>query len=270
MATRPDEIEGGILRPNAGIQLEYSKAIMILVRRMCDETKAEVKSIFAGWAADGAAMDENISVQARIRMNRLSERYQALFDRAAKRSTKRMIERTLKNSAVTVGMSVKDFSEHLTIKAELINDRMREVIAASTTEAANLIKRIPEKYLGEVQGQVMRSITTGNGLQDLIPYLNKKYDQNIRHAKNVALDQTRKAYQSLSAAKMQAAGIRQFKWIHVGGSQSPRQDHIEMSGKIYDFDDLPVIDKKTGEKGLPGQAIFCRCQMRPVLNFGAR
>jgi hypothetical protein len=34
------------------------------------------------------------------------------------------------------------------------------------TENVGLIKSIPTQYLGGVQGAVMRSITTGNGMQD--------------------------------------------------------------------------------------------------------
>ena len=41
------------------------------------------------------------------------------------------------------------------------------------TENVGLIKSIPAQYLNGVQGAVMRSITTGNGMQDLVPYLQK-------------------------------------------------------------------------------------------------
>jgi uncharacterized protein with gpF-like domain len=30
---------------------------------------------------------------------------------------------------------------------------------------------------------------------------------------------------------------------------------------------LPVIDPRTGERGIPGQAINCRCVMRPLVEF---
>jgi uncharacterized protein with gpF-like domain len=40
-----------------------------------------------------------------------------------------------------------------------------------------------------------------------------------------------------------------------------------MDGKIFSFDDLPIIDRKTGERGIPGQAINCRCTMTPVYEF---
>jgi len=66
---------------------------------------------------------------------------------------------------------------------------------------------------------------------------------------------------------MEKVGVKKFKWLHSGGGQKPRKDHIEMNGNIYSFDDLPVIDKRTGERGIPGQAINCRCRMAPVIEF---
>lgn len=130
-----------------------------------------------------------------------------------------------------------------------------------------LIKLIPQKYLGQVQGAVMRSITSGNGLKDLIPFMNEKYKQNTRHAKMVAYDQTRKAYNSIAAGRAQSAGVTEFEWIHSGGGKHPRIDHIALNGKKFRFDDPPVIDKRTGERGLPGVAINCRCSFRPLVSF---
>ena len=67
-----------------------------------------------------------------------------------------------------------------------------------------LIKSIPEQYFKDVTGSVMRSITTGNGLADLVPEI-KKYDgQTERRAKLLALDQTRKAYNSINKQRMQS------------------------------------------------------------------
>lgn len=261
------QLVGAPLHPNSAIQQEYVSSILALIRRMAEEVKREMVKMLDGASLDGAAMDENIAVSARVALNGLMSKYETLFNRVAKKATRRMMARTLKNSSVTLGASLRELAPNLNIKTDILNDRLSQVIAASTTEAANLIKLIPQKYLGDVQGAVMRSITTGNGLGDLVPYLNAKYDQNIRHARNVAMDQTRKAYTAINRERMAAVGVKHFKWLHIGGSQHPREDHIEMSGKVYTLDDPPVIDRRTGERGLPGQAIFCRCVMRPIISF---
>src|SRR5690606_26092523 len=134
-------------------------------------------------------------------------------------------------------------------------------------ENVSLIKSIPEKYFTDVTGSVMRSITTGQGIKDLITQIEKYDGITERRAKNIALDQTRKAYNMINKQRMMTAGFKKFKWLHSGGGQHPRKDHIAMNGNVYSFDDLPVIDKKTGERGIPSQLINCGCVMQPVYEF---
>ena len=66
---------------------------------------------------------------------------------------------------------------------------------------------------------------------------------------------------------MEKLGLKKFEWLHSGGGHHPRPDHVAMSGNIYSFTSLPIIDSKTGERGIPGQAINCKCVMRPVIEF---
>lgn len=274
--TTSKQIRGGILHPNAAIQQEYLNPILTLVRRMGEDVKREIKRVYA--ESNFHAMDDdkgggegygNIASQVRIAVNGLIDKYEPLFRRMAKRATKRMINRTVKNSAVTLGMSLKEMSKDISLSTDFIDGRIKEIVNASTAEAVGLIKLIPQKYLTEVQGAVSRSIATGTGLQELIPFLNEKYDQNLRHAKNVAMDQTRKVYSNVNAARMDALGVKKFEWVHTGGSQHPRKDHQELSGKVFSLDDLPVIGVMYGQevKGKPGDLPYCRCTMRPLISF---
>lgn len=262
------DIKGPILRPNAGIQQEYSKAILTLVRKMGDEVKKTVRELFEAQAED-MAMDDSPSAQARIALNGLMQKYEPLFNRIAKKATKRMVARTLRNSSVTLGMSLREMAVKLSIKPDLITDQMRELMTAGTNEAVSLIKLIPQKYLGEVQAQVMRSITGGQGLKELVPFLNEKYDGNIRHARNVALDQTRKIHTSLTAGRMEAIGVKEYQWVHTGGSTHPRPLHKQLDGEVFSLDKPPYIGDMYGQKvyGMPGVLPNCRCVLRGIISF---
>lgn len=281
MATipRPNEpLRGGVLSPNAAIQRDFEVAILAMIRRLADETKKTIARVFAEAAHDAAdaapregaiAGFSNISSQARIQLNALMEKYEPMFSRLAKKATKRMMDRTIQNSAVTLGMSLREISQSVQLNAKAMSPALLDIINASTTEAVGLIKVIPTTYLTKVQGAVMRSITTGQGLKDLTPFLEKAYRQNVRHARNVAMDQTRKAYSGITAQRMVDVGVQEYEWVHVAGSKEPRIDHVEMSGNVYRLDDPPVIDKRTGQRGKPGDAIYCRCKMRPIVRFHA-
>ncbi len=259
---------GGALRPNAGIEADFVKAVTRQVTLMSNDIKKELEAVFKETDFN-SAMDASTTSQARITLNYLLNKWKARFNSIAKSAVDRMIARTMKNSAVTLGMSLKEVSKDFQIDTSFSDARLEEVIKASTQEAANLIKSIPVNYINEVQGQVMRSITTGQGLKDLVPYLTKKYHGNVRKAKNVALDQTRKAYQSINTSRLKSLGVKKFIWVHSGGGKEPRIEHIKMSGKEYSFDNPPIIGVMYGNevRGLPGDLPNCRCICKPVITF---
>ena len=263
-----NNIVAGALRPNAGISTDYAKPIVNELELMFRDVQRELKKAFKE-NHYGQAMDASIASQSRILLNWLLKKWQPRFDEIAKSATNRMIERTIKNSTVTLRNSLKQALPDLSIDTSFSNEQLQEVIKASTLEAANLIKIIPYKFLNEVQGQVMRSITTGKGMEDLVPFLTKKYKGNVRHARLVALDQTRKAFQSINTTRLKAIGVKKFIWIHSGGGKEPRELHIRMSGNEYSFDNPPFIGVMYGNDvhGLPGDLPNCRCICKPVINF---
>lgn len=260
---------GGALISSASIADKYEKAIVALLRKMTEEAATEFKRMFddPGYAMD--AVDGNPASRARIIINHLKRKYSRYFNKLAQVATDRMIRQTIRHSTVTLNISLKEIAKDLELDPAFLNSgRLREIVMASTQEAAGLIKTIPEQYLSQVQGQVMRSITTGTGLQTLVPFLREKYGQNVRKARSVAHDQTRKAYSSISNARMQAAGVTEFEWCHSHGGKTPRKQHLDWNGKTFRFDKPPVDD--TFGPVLPGIAINCRCFARPILNFGQK
>ena len=261
--------KGGILTPSISIRIAYEKSITRLIAKLAKAIKTELEEAYA---VGMDAMDASVTSQARIRLNALLDRFMPQFNQLAKDATDLMIQRTHKNVNATFRMSLKEISKDFVIGEEAIDDRTREILKASTEEAANLIRLIPQKYLADVQGYVMRSIVGGQKEERLSDYLTRMYNGNVRHAKLVALDQTRKAYNGLAAAKMQNAGMTEFEWIHSGGGQHPRQLHQQMNGKIYDLNDPPFIGRMYGQDvyGKPGDLPNCRCKIRLIVRFGKK
>ena len=271
MATKPNiknGAVGGALSPNAGISADYARPQVELITLMYRDTKRELEKLFKTTNFE-SAMDASVSSQGRILINALLKKWQPRFDELAKRATDRMVERINKNSAITLSMSLKEASKDFEIDTSFHNEQINEVLKASTQEAVNLIKTIPQNFLNDVQGQLMRSITTGKGMQDLVPFLTKHYKGDVKKARLVALDQTRKTYQSVNTSRLKAMGVKKFIWVHTGGSSHPRQLHIKMSGNEYSFDDPPYIGEMYGSevRGLPGDLPYCRCIYKPILNF---
>lgn len=262
------ELKGTRLQVPAPIQQRYAQALGAMVAQMTSQVAREIKREFETPEARAYfATDATLGSQARITMNRLTNTFNALFARKAKGLAETMLAQTERAATAGVYSSLKALSGGLSLKASIVTPDMVDTFKAIISENVGLIKSISTDYLNQVQGSVMRSIANGNGLADLVPALEKYDGMTHRRAHNIALDQTRKAYNNVARDKMQALGVAEYEWIHSGGSNQPRQDHIEMDGNVYRFDDPPVIDEATGERGIPGQAPNCRCTMRPVFRF---
>lgn len=266
---RSDVIKGGILNYNAAVQQKYERALQRLVRQMTEQCKRDIERLYKTQASKEwfAAQDASVASEARKLTNQLTAKFQQLFDRKAKGLAESMVKDTDKASASALHGSLKELSGGLSIKTSMITGEMKDLMTLAVAENVGLIKSISSQYLQKIQGAVMRSITTGNGLADLIPFIDKYADETHNRARNIALDQTRKAYNALNEGRMRKIGTTKYEWIHSGGSQNPRDYHIEMDGNIYDLDNPPIIDPKTGIRGKPGDLVNCRCRMRPIVSF---
>lgn len=260
--------KGEPLQHNAGSAVRYEGALSGLTAQMTAQVKREVLRLFQTDAAGAHfGQDATIASQSRILMSSLADRFTDMFNKKAKPLAEAMVKSAKTTGTTALHSSLQKLSGGMSLKTSLGSPALNEITKAAVAENVSLIKSIASEYLQKVEGAVMRSITTGNGLQDLIPALEQYEGQTHRRARNIALDQTRKTYNSINSARMQAIGVQKFMWHHSGGGAHPREDHVDMDGEIYSFDDLPVIDQRTGEKGIPGQAPNCKCTMSPVFEF---
>lgn len=246
------------LTPPLKLGREMAAAIVKELRAMTLEVRAAVKALAAegGAAMDAAAMDD-LPQSARRKIESLHARWKARFEFLAAEWSKHMITGVVAQSNAQLGMGLKDVADKMAIESTLSTRRMRAVVEAASLASTSLITRIPEKYLGEVQVAVMSAITTGTGLNKLVPFLTKKYKGDARHAQLTALDQVRKVTESVNATRLQSLGVEEYVWMHVGGERYPRKLHQRYHGRTFRYDDPPVIDKRTGERGKPGDAINC-------------
>ena len=247
--------------PNTTVRSKYRKDLERLSSFVISETEKEVARYLRGEAAkEFYTGDASVASQLRIRFSKLFKFLDKIIKDKAKLYANRMVNRTDKESSHSLNKSV----EGLVFKPAVDTDEFKSLIAANV----DLITSMNSDYLENIKGVMERSIQKG-GLEisqkEIKESLRKEALKIKNKAKNVALDQTRKANTSLTQVKMTRSGIKKFQWIHSGGGQNPRSLHKNvLNGKIYEIDNPPVIDRKTGERGLPAQAINCKCIMRPI------
>lgn len=266
-------IKGSRLQLPAGVADRYRVKLQRLVDEMTATTRRELTALFKHEDVEAyfahpmvAAMDISPASQARILTNALKDRFNQLFGHAAKPLAEQMVGGADDASKSALHSSLKELSGGLSLKTDIVSGPMREFMTGTIAQNVSLIKSISTEYMRDVQGEVLRSVTDGKGLADLVPFLEDREGITSRRARTIAFDQTHKAYNGLNKGRMQAVGIKAFEWVHSGGGQHPREMHIALSGKTFLFTKLPIIEED-GTRGIPGQAINCKCTMVPVVKF---
>lgn len=251
------------LKPSVSVGAAYVRDLQALTAEMHNEVVKAVLAEYKNTAAADAADDF---------WSRLAAKLASKFAAKAEPLATGFLTRVNANATSNLERSLKSTSADLTLNMKN-TPAVTKAINSSIADNVDLITRIPGEYLDKVKKSVNDSLTKGNGLADLVPAMEERYGEAKRHAKNVALDQTRKAYKSINVVKMKTNGISKFEWVHSGGSQEPRPYHLHspsqggLNGGVFDINDPPVIDQKTGERGLPGDDYNCRCTMRPIVTF---
>lgn len=282
---RPRQVEqvaGTPLPPNSGVEKAYARELSGLTRSMARATQTTLAELAAGGTASFL-----LSTQGQMALGSLEQRMAALFEGKAREMAQAMVRGSLKHGAGSLGVSLekaaraagkeeaagqqktlKELSQTVTLKAGF-SPAMKAGLHDFVEENVKLINSIPAKYFDEIRDATVRSITEGQGLKDLIPQVQHIGGVTRERARFIAVDQTRKAHAYISSQKMKDAGITKFRWRHSAGSAVPRPYHKDvLDGEVFELDNPPVIDQRTGERGLPGQLINCRCTMEPVIDVG--
>lgn len=239
---------------------------------MVAETLRELSGMYDDFAVD-TAMDASIASRARIVFNALQSKYDAMFKRIAKPLATDWMDQVDSNNAAGLETSLHEIAGHMTLNTDILGGELNDIFTAGVNEAVDYISTVPAEFLDRIKGDVMRSIQNGESLDKLLEqYVDQGAAKVKNWVKNVAMDQTRKAYNALAKGRMEKVGVTSYEWVHTGGGNHPRKLHQHvLNGKIFRFDDPPIIQEQKGKtpevRGIPGQLPFCRCIMRPVMVF---
>jgi SPP1 gp7 family putative phage head morphogenesis protein len=81
----------------------------------------------------------------------------------------------------------------------------------------------------------------------------------------IASDQIGKLNGELNQLRQTNLGVRRYRWS-TSLDERVRKDHRELEGSIQEWAKPPVVNRRTGERGHPGQAVRCRCSAIPIID----
>lgn len=269
--SRGDKLVGLPLKPSHDAEQLYRVTLQKAVERMRKDYERELKKQLKP-AIKSAAMDTNLGTQLGLMFGWLEDKWGKFFGKLSRNLAGSVVNQINQTSKRNLDASLKDLSGGLTIKTPKMPEAMLSELQAATRVNAGLIKSIQSQYHEKTFQAVMNNIGDAETIKGAAEKLvSKTYfigETVSERAALIARDQTSKLTTATNAARMKSAGVTRFRWRHSGGSHDPRKLHLGYDGQEFDLDNPPIIDERTGERGLPGQAINCRCYMVPVIDFG--
>lgn len=249
---------------NRGVEAKYRKSL----QRMIAEMHASIEYwTVAGYrkapprmaALVEQAQDASPSTTMKRIIDDLAKRWIARFDEWAPKIAESYLSSMFKASDSAFRASLKDAGWTVEFK---MTPTVRDAFNASLAENVGLIKSIPEKYLQQVEGVVMRSYGAGRDLETMTKELKALYPGAAHRAELIARDQSNKANAVVNRTRQLELGITEAVWMHSYAGKNPRPDHVAANGKRYNIAEGCKI---SGEYIQPGAEINCRCTSRPIL-----
>ncbi|MAL98274.1 MAG: phage head morphogenesis protein [Alteromonadaceae bacterium] len=219
---RPDALESGE-EPNEGTWVDQLNIILTSV---------------AGVALGKRALDAMGSALKRVSAMGIPE-----FARQVSDHNRRQLNRLVR----------RKYGERYSRAEPWLDDLLR----AWELENLKLIRSIPERYVDDLQGTIIRAIQERQTAPQLREIIRATYDQPVNRARLIANDQIGKLNGRLTQYRQQSIGVEEYVWQGVMDTRE-RPEHRQRQDKLFKWSDPPY-------DGHPGQAISCRCWPRAHL-----
>jgi len=248
------------VQPSAGIRIDYQRRLRKLVEKMHESV---MYWLSAAYRADTPhlARDASPATELQAAVRRLARRWIRNWNDAAPKLAKWFLLSVQQRSDQTLHRILKDHGFSVQFK---MTPEMQDASTAVVKANVSLIKSIPQKYFGQIEQIVMRSVMTGRDLQQATRDLQQQFGVARRRAELIARDQNNKAHSALQHIRQLQLGMTEGIWIHSGGGREPRPEHVKMDGKRYKLAE-GMWDPFEHKYVQPGELINCRCVHKAVI-----
>lgn len=248
------------VHPNAGLTAAYQRKLEALVAEMHNSVTYWTKAKYRAKAPE-LAQDASPAATMRELMRRLARRWTKKFDTLAQEMAEHFATDVQDRTDGAMQAAMRKAGWTVKFKPTRAQN---DVLQAVVGENVSLIKSIPQKYLTDVEGDVMRSVATGRDLGALSKSLEDRYDVTKKRAAFIARDQNNKATAALTRVRQEELGITRAIWMHSHGGKEPRPTHLANDGHEYDVG-TGWFDPAEGKYVRPGELINCRCVSKSIV-----
>lgn len=151
------------------------------------------------------------------------------------------------------------------IEPELTQEQKESIAQAYTNNIQGyMIKDFADERIPLMRAQIQEAVLHGYRLDTVEDIIKKNFSEVANKAHFLAFNETNIMLAEFKRVHYQAMGFEKFIWQTRADSRV-RDLHKKLNGTVWRYDDPPVVDERTGAKGLPGQIWNCRCQAIPYI-----
>lgn len=156
----------------------------------------------------------------------------------------------------------KDISVGL--RKEIRDTDVGAVMQKLIEDQASLITSLPLNAAQRVQDLAIRAVIEGGRSDEISGLIMAIGGTTKARANTIARTEVSRASTMFTQARAEAIGSDGYIWRSSEDSDV-RDEHKELNGKFFKWDEPPVADKRTGIRAHAGCIWNCRCYAEPVI-----
>lgn len=163
------------------------------------------------------------------------------------------------------GNEIKKNTKKIAVIEPELNEMQKEEIARNYTKNIQgyVIKDFAQERIPEMRKKIQELVFKGYRYEEAEKMLQKEFGIMARKAKFLAQNETNIMLSEYKKVTYKEMGSKSFVW-HTITDGKERELHKKLNGTTWTYENPPVIDERTGQRGLPGQTYNCRCLMSPL------
>lgn len=175
-------------------------------------------------------------------------------------------------SNMLMDVALRDEQAWQTMAKELSRGLREEIRKAPTgrvmqqllAEQVTLIQSIPLEAAQRVHRLTLEGLENSSRASELAKEIMRTEEVTASRATLIARTETSRTATTLTQARAQSIGADSYIW-RTSGDSDVRSDHKKLNGKIFQWNNPPVADERSGERAHPGCIWNCRCFAEPII-----
>jgi SPP1 gp7 family putative phage head morphogenesis protein len=159
----------------------------------------------------------------------------------------------------------RESARGIEIAPELQEDSRDRLAEAYSDNMDLWIKKFSRGMIVDLRESVEENARQGYRFDRLAAQIRSRYSVSTNKARFLARQETSLFMAQFRRQRFGEAGVTRYTW-RTSHDGRVRHDHKKLDGRVFYYEQPPVVDETTGRRANPGEDYQCRCVDIPILD----